>query len=94
MSPVSVMFPRNPVSSVTDCPRGEKPEKATKPCDETGWRIWPGYTLPVASPVTLTSDEDVLQFVAKHPGAIGYVSSSASLGQGVKRLRVRNGTQG
>lgn len=39
-------------------------------------------------PLELDSDRDVLEYVAKNPGAIGYISPSTPLGAGVKVLRV------
>ncbi len=39
-------------------------------------------------PLELDSDRDVLEYIAKNPGAIGYVSPSTNLGAGVKALRV------
>ncbi len=39
-------------------------------------------------PAELDSDREVLDFVAKTPGAIGYVSAAADLGAGVKAIRV------
>jgi hypothetical protein len=48
-------------------------------------RIFSGRDVP---PPELDSDEDVLAFVAKHPGAVGYVSGAAKL-QGVRELSIR-----
>jgi len=48
-------------------------------------RIFSGRDVP---PPELDSDEDVLAFVAKHPGAIGYVSGAAKI-QGVRELSIR-----
>ena len=39
-------------------------------------------------PPELASDADVLTAIARTPGAIGYVSSGAALGPGVKLVRV------
>lgn len=39
-------------------------------------------------PPELASDREVLEFVGRTPGAVGYVGSDASLGSGVKALRV------
>ncbi len=39
-------------------------------------------------PAELDSDREVLDFVAKTPGAIGYVSAAADLGAGVKVIRI------
>lgn len=41
-------------------------------------------------PAELDSDREVLAFVAKTPGGIGYVSADADLGSGVKALRIGN----
>jgi ABC-type phosphate transport system substrate-binding protein len=48
-------------------------------------RIFSGRDVP---PPELESDEEVLAFVAKHPGAVGYVSGSAKL-KGVKELLIK-----
>ncbi len=39
-------------------------------------------------PVDLASDSQVLQYVRDHSGAIGYVSSGATVGSGVKVIRI------
>jgi ABC-type phosphate transport system substrate-binding protein len=49
-------------------------------------RIFSGRDVP---PPELDSDESVLHYVAKHAGAIGYVSATAQLGTGVKVISVR-----
>ncbi len=41
-------------------------------------------------PAELDSDREVLDFVAKSPGGIGYVSAGADLGAGVKALSIGN----
>lgn len=46
----------------------------------SGRRGWP--------PAVKTSDADVMAYVAGTPGAIGYVSSSASLDPGVREVRL------
>jgi ABC-type phosphate transport system substrate-binding protein len=48
-------------------------------------RIFSGRDVP---PPELDSDDEVLAFVAKYPGAVGYVSGAAKL-KGVKELAVR-----
>jgi hypothetical protein len=48
-------------------------------------RIFSGRDVP---PPELDSDEAVLAFVAKHPGAVGYVSGAAKV-QGVRELSIR-----
>jgi ABC-type phosphate transport system substrate-binding protein len=48
-------------------------------------RIFSGRDVP---PPELESDDDVIAFVAKHPGAIGYVSGASKL-RGVKELALR-----
>ena len=50
------------------------------------WRknIFSGRAVP---PLEKGSDSDVIAYVSQHPGAVGYVSSAASLG-GVKELTV------
>lgn len=48
-------------------------------------RIFSGRDVP---PPELDSDSEVVAYVAKHPGAIGYVSSEAKL-EHVKPVRVR-----
>jgi ABC-type phosphate transport system substrate-binding protein len=48
-------------------------------------RIFSGRDIP---PPELDSDESVLQYVGKYAGAIGYVSSSAQLGSGIKVISV------
>ncbi len=47
-------------------------------------KIFSGRAVP---PPTKGSDKAVVRYVATHPGAIGYISSSASL-KGVKVLRI------
>ena len=41
-------------------------------------------------PAELDSDREVMEFVAKSPGGIGYVSPGTDLGSGVKALRIGN----
>ena len=48
-------------------------------------RIFSGRDVP---PPELESDDEMLAFVAKHPGAVGYVSGSAKL-KGVKELLIK-----
>lgn len=48
-------------------------------------RIFSGRDVP---PPELDSDDAVLAFVAKHPGAVGYVSGGAKLA-GVRELSIR-----
>jgi ABC-type phosphate transport system substrate-binding protein len=48
-------------------------------------RIFSGRDVP---PPELDSDDDVVAFVAKYPGAVGYVSGSAKL-KGVKELLIK-----
>jgi hypothetical protein len=48
-------------------------------------RIFSGRDVP---PPELDSDEAVVAFVAKYPGAVGYVSGAAKL-QGVRELSIR-----
>ncbi len=48
--------------------------------------IFSGRAVP---PVEKRTDADVLAYVRENPGAIGYVSSSASM-EGVKRLSLRD----
>ena len=48
-------------------------------------QIFSGRAVP---PPEKASDEDVLAFVRSNPGAVGYVSSDAVIGQGVKILEV------
>ena len=54
---------------------------------ESFWQqqIFSGKDVP---PEKKGSDAEVLDFVRSNPGAIGYVSGSASLGAGVKVIRV------
>ena len=47
--------------------------------------IFSGRATP---PPELDSDRQVLDYVRGKPGAIGYVSAGATLGNGVKALRV------
>ncbi len=49
--------------------------------------IFSGRATP---PSEKSSDSEVLAFVARNPGAIGYVSSGTSLGSRVKAVRLRN----
>ena len=46
------------------------------------------FTGQGAPPIEKGSDEEVVAYVAKTPSAIGYVSSTAALGSGVKPLTV------
>lgn len=39
-------------------------------------------------PAELDSDREILEFVAKSPGGLGYVSPGTDLGTGVKALRI------
>lgn len=48
-------------------------------------RIFSGRDVP---PPELPSDQEVLDFVRRDPGGIGYVSPDADLGEGVKELTV------
>jgi ABC-type phosphate transport system substrate-binding protein len=48
-------------------------------------KIFTGKGVP---PVELQSDKEVIEFVSSTPGAIGYVSASASL-QGVKTISIK-----
>jgi hypothetical protein len=48
-------------------------------------KIFSGRDVP---PPELASDDEVLVFVAKHPGAVGYVSGAAKL-KGVKELSIK-----
>jgi len=48
-------------------------------------QIFSGHDLP---PVEKSGDQAVLEFVRTNPGAVGYVSSGTSLGNGVKALSV------
>ena len=48
-------------------------------------RIFSGRALP---PPELDSDEEVMRYVSKHPGAIGYVGAGVAL-KAVKRFQVR-----
>jgi ABC-type phosphate transport system substrate-binding protein len=54
---------------------------------ESFWQqqIFSGKDVP---PAKRKSDAEVIEFVSENPGAIGYVSASASLGGGVKALAV------
>ncbi len=54
---------------------------------ESYWQqqIFAGEKVP---PVKKTSDAEVLAYVRGTPGAVGYVAAGASLGAGVKALRV------
>ena len=55
---------------------------------EAYWQqqIFAGKDVP---PDTRASDADVIAFVGSTPGAIGYVSSSATLGSSVRQVTVR-----
>jgi hypothetical protein len=46
-------------------------------------RLMPGGRRP---PLTKTSDDEVIDFVATEPGGIGYVSASAHLPAGVSQV--------
>ena len=46
------------------------------------------FTGQGAPPIEKGSDDEVLELVAKIPGAIGYVSATATLGSGVKAIRI------
>jgi hypothetical protein len=48
-------------------------------------QLFDGRTVP---PVELATEEAVVTYVRLHAGAIAYVSSTARLGDGVRRLRV------
>ena len=48
-------------------------------------QIFSGKAIP---PVEFTSEEDLLFFVAATPGAVGYVSNSTPLTEGVRELRI------
>ena len=48
-------------------------------------QLFDGRTVP---PVELASEDEVINYVRLHAGAIAYVSPSARLGEGVRRLRV------
>lgn len=50
-------------------------------------QIFSGRAVP---PPELGSDAAVLAYVGAHPGAIGYVSTGATLPEGVRRLPVRD----
>ncbi len=50
-------------------------------------QIFSGRGVP---PEEKGSDDEVIAYVSSTPGAIGYVSASASLGSGVKTLTVSN----
>ncbi len=54
---------------------------------ESFWQqqIFSGKDVP---PEKKKSDAEVIEFVSANPGAIGYVSVSASLGDGVKAVSV------
>jgi ABC-type phosphate transport system substrate-binding protein len=54
---------------------------------KTYWQrqIFSGKGVP---PPEMGSDDAVLSYVREHPGAIGYVSSSADVGPGVKVLEI------
>lgn len=55
---------------------------------ESYWQklIFTGRAVP---PSEMPSDSAILEFVRTHPGAIGYVSTGARLGPGVKAITVR-----
>ena len=46
------------------------------------------FTGQGAPPIEKANDEEVIELLAKIPGAIGYVSSAATLGSGVKAIRI------
>ena len=46
------------------------------------------FTGQGAPPIEKGSDDEVVAFVAKTPAAIGYVSSTAALGSGVKTVQI------
>lgn len=46
------------------------------------------FTGQGAPPIEKGSDDEVVAFVAKTPAAIGYVSTTASLGSGVKAIQI------
>lgn len=48
-------------------------------------QIFSGRDVP---PPEKTSDRDVLAFIMENPGAVGYVSSATSLGDGVKIITI------
>jgi ABC-type phosphate transport system substrate-binding protein len=48
-------------------------------------QIFSGRAVP---PPELASDAEVVSYVARRPGGIGYVSGSARLGSGVKEVRI------
>jgi ABC-type phosphate transport system substrate-binding protein len=48
-------------------------------------QIFSGRGVP---PPELDSDEQVLAYIRKNPGAVGYVSSDAEIGSGVKVLEI------
>jgi ABC-type phosphate transport system substrate-binding protein len=50
-------------------------------------QIFSGKASP---PPEVSSDREVLEFIRRNSGAIGYVSSGTSLGGGVKAVRVAN----
>ncbi len=54
---------------------------------EAFWQrqIFSGRAVP---PVKKASDDEVVAFVRANPNAVGYVSPSAALGAGVRRLRI------
>lgn len=54
---------------------------------ESYWQrqIFSGDDIP---PERLATEQDVLEFVSRHRGAIGYVSEDAVLGKDVKRLKI------
>jgi ABC-type phosphate transport system substrate-binding protein len=56
---------------------------------EAHWQtmIFSGRDVP---PPKKASEEEVVSFVARHPGGIGYVSATAALGAGVKVLKLTN----
>jgi ABC-type phosphate transport system substrate-binding protein len=41
-----------------------------------------------APPAVLSTDQEVLDFVRRNPGAVGYVAPGTSLGTGVRRVEV------
>ncbi len=54
---------------------------------ESWWQIqlFRGRAVP---PLTLSSDSEVLQYIAKHPGGVGYVSAATELPKNVRALTV------
>lgn len=50
-------------------------------------QIFQGKAVP---PMERSTDAEVIAFVARNPGGVGYVSSTAELGSNVKELEVEN----